>query len=139
MEGGLLSAAGQPQGEQKQVDCVEIYMPKSLEFLSELYRVLREMVSSRFGTNVLDGFSVYEVDGVFRGERFWEQRTLVIRILFDHAPSPHAESIEARVSRLGRYLAAHVAPREEEIWICHYPQTVTIFRGVKRLFGQEER
>ena len=69
-------------GERKQIDCVEIYLPKSIEFLSELYLFLREKVQHRLGQIVLDGFSTYEVDGVFQGEKLWEQRTLVIRLLF---------------------------------------------------------
>src|SRR5947199_4381312 len=71
-----------PWYEHKQVDCVEIYLPKSIEFLSELYQMLREKTMNRLGGLVLDGFSIYEVDGVFHGEILWEQRTLVIRILF---------------------------------------------------------
>jgi hypothetical protein len=39
----------------------------------------------------------------------------------------------ALIQTLGQEIAAKVAIREEEIWICHYPQTVTVFAGVKRL------
>jgi hypothetical protein len=69
-------------GEQKQIDCVEVYLPKSIEFLSELYRFLREKVTNPFDKVSLDGLSIYKVDGVFRGEKLWEQRTLIIRLLF---------------------------------------------------------
>ncbi len=81
MAGNELQLTEQPIGNRKQVDCVEIYLPKSIEFLSELYRFLREKVTNRLEQPVLDGFSVYEVDGAFQGEQFWEQRTLVIRLM----------------------------------------------------------
>ena len=120
-------------GDGHVVDCVEIYMPKSIELLSELYHFLREKVTNRFGELVLDGFSVYEVDGLFRGEQLWEQRTLVIRLMFLRPPGRNASSVEMRVTVLGREIAASVAKNEEEIWICHYPQHLRVFRGAKRL------
>jgi len=64
-----------PPVDEKQVDCVEVYLPKSIQFLSELYQLLRDKTTNRLGSLVLDGFSIYEVDGVFRGETLWEQRT----------------------------------------------------------------
>jgi hypothetical protein len=123
-----------PPGERKQVDCIEIYLPKSLEFLSELYRFLREKVTQRLGLVVLDGFSIYEVDGVFRGEQFWEQRTLVIRLLLVRPVLTPDLVVEGLINDLGREIVLQVARREEEIWICHYPQNLMIFRGLQRLF-----
>jgi hypothetical protein len=120
-------------GERKPVDCIEIYLPKSIEFLSELYQFLRDVVTNRFGRVILDGFSIYEVDGVFRGERLWEQRTLVIRLLFPRRFGMTATEADLIVESLGGAIATRVAAREEEIWICHYPQTLRIFRGAKRL------
>jgi len=131
--GRKLNLIDEPLGDRRQIDCVEVYLPKSLEFLSELYRLLREMVANRLGAVVLDGFSVYEVDGVFQGERLWEQRTLVIRLMFVQPQGPSAPGVEARVTALGRELASKVAGKEEEIWICHYPQTLRVFQGVKRV------
>ena len=117
----------------KQIDCVEIYLPKSIEFLSELYQMLRDKTTSRLGKLVLDGFSIYEVDGVFYGERLWEQRTLVIRILLiRNAETPTAQ-LEATILELGREIATRVAVHEEQIWICHYAQQLRIFTGLKRL------
>jgi hypothetical protein len=127
---GLINPA---PGRRRQVDCVEIYLPKSLEFLSETYQFLRKKVENRLGQVVLDGFSIYEVDGVFRGERIWEQRTLVVRLLLVRTVGKPAELLEATVEELGREIATKVAPGEEEIWICHYPQNLTVFRGMKRL------
>jgi hypothetical protein len=117
------------------VDCVEIYMPKSIELLAELYHFLREKVTNRFGEVVLDGFSVYEVDGLFRGQQLWEQRTLVIRLMFLRPPGRNISAVEMRVTLLGREIAANVAKNEEEIWICHYPQVLRVFHGVKRLLS----
>jgi hypothetical protein len=124
-----------PPSVRKQIDCLEIYLPKSLEFLSELYRFLREKVTTRLGHVVLDGFSIYEVDGFFRGESLWEQRTLIIRILFVK-PEVTAQ-LEAVIQELGREIASQVAVREEQIWICSYPQQLRVFAGLKRLFPQE--
>ena len=121
-----------PFGRRKQVDCVEIYLPKSIEFLSELYRFLREKVTNRLGKVVLDGFSIYEVDGVFLGEQLWEQRTLVIRLMFVRLVKAPADGLQGRIADLGRELAMKIAVKEEEIWICHYPQTLFVFKGLKQ-------
>jgi len=113
--------------EEKSADefeCVEIYMPKRLKYQSKLYGFLRAKVHQRLADIVFDGFSIYEVDGVFRGEVTWEERTLVIRILFPRSAVAPAASVKARISDLGQEIAETVAPDEEEIWICHYPQSV---------------
>jgi hypothetical protein len=122
--------------DRKQVDCVEIYLPKSIEFLSELYQMLRDKVKQRLGHVVLDGFSVYEVDGVFQGQTtLWEQRTLIIRVLFIRKASTPAGLLDAVILELGREIATRVAVREEQIWICHYAQNLRIFEGVKRILS----
>ena len=118
-----------PISQRRQIDCVEIYLPKSIEFLAEIYRFLRSKVEGRLGEVVLDGFSIYEVDGVFRGEKTWEQRTLVIRLLLIRTVGKPDESVQATVQELGREIAVKIAPHEEEIWICHYPVTLNVFRG----------
>ncbi len=120
-------------GERKQIDCIEVYLPKSLEFLSELYRSLRDMVDKPLGSIALDGFSVYEVDGVFRGQQRWEQRTLIIRLLLIRPADYTSRWLNDRITLLGKEISTKVAAGEEEIWICHYPQILTIFRGWKRL------
>ena len=133
MRGEKLRLTEPQPGDRRQVDCVEIYLPKRLEFLSELYRLLREKVTNRLGQVVLDGFSSYEVDGVFLGERLWQERTLVIRLLFIRTANKPANFIAATIQDLGREIASRVAAEEEEIWICHYPQNLFIFTGLKRL------
>src|SRR5436190_24036201 len=78
----LLDIVEQPETAKGQFQCVEIYLPKRLKHLSELYDFLRNKVTQRLGALVLEGLSIYEVDGVFRGaKQLWEERTLVIRIL----------------------------------------------------------
>jgi hypothetical protein len=135
MPSGELPFQQPPLPERKQVDCVEIYLPKSIEFLSELYQMVREKTRNRLGSVVLDGFSIYEVDGVFHGEVLWEQRTLVIRILFVQKVSTPPGLLEATIIQLGREIATSVAVREEQIWICHYAQNLRIFTGLKRLMS----
>lgn len=122
-------------GQRRQIDCVEIYLPKSIEFLAEIYRFLRSKVEDRLEQVVLDGFSVYEVDGVFQGEKTWEQRTLVIRLLLVRTLGKPEESVQATVRELGREIASAIAPREEQIWICHYPVTLNVFTGARRLIS----
>lgn len=124
-----------PSVDRKQVDCVEIYLPKSIQFLSELYQMLRDKTMNRLGGLVLDGFSIYEVDGVFRGETLWEQRTLVIRILLVRRADSPTGLLDTTIIELGREIATKVAVREEQIWVCHYAQNLRIFEGVQRLIG----
>jgi hypothetical protein len=121
-----------PPSDRKQIDCVEIYLPKSIDFLSELYDMLREKTKNRLSLVTLDGFSIYEVDGVFYGEKLWEQRTLVIRILLLRKAGTPADLLERIIQDLGGEIAANVAVSEEQIWICHYPQNLRIFTGLKR-------
>ena len=113
-------------------ECVEIYVPKKLEHLSELYNFLRKKLSERREGVVqavpIDGFSMYEVDGAFYGDRIYEERTIVIRILFKRAPSDDDGSIREKIRSLGAEVASTVAITEEELWISHYPQGVVIFR-----------
>src|SRR5947208_2208141 len=123
----------EPPRERKQIDCVEIYLPKTIEFLAELYQFLRETVKSRRGSIALNGFSVYEVDGVFRGEQTWEQRTLVVRLLLFRPAGHPAPPWERTIDELGRELATRIAVNEEQIWICRYPPDLTVFQGVKRI------
>ena len=130
MTGTELELTEEPLGERKQVDCIEIYVPKSIEFLSELYQFLREKIRNRLAQVVLDGFSIYEVDGVFAGEQEWEQRTLVIRLLLIRQRGSSVPQF-GTIQELGKEIARKVAPREEQIWICHYPQTLTVFKDRK--------
>jgi hypothetical protein len=114
-------------------ECVELYVPKKLEHLSEIFNFLRNKLSERErGVRQavpIDGFSIYEVDGAFYGERVYQERTLVIRILFKRAAAEDGKSVREKIRALGAEIAAAVAMSEEEFWICHYPQGVVIFRS----------
>jgi hypothetical protein len=116
----------------RNLECVEIYVPKKLEHLSELYNFLRAKLADRGEGRQqsvpIDGFSMYEVDGAFFSDRVYQERTLVIRILFMRAADDNEESIRAKITSLGREIATTVALTEEELWICHYQQGVVIFR-----------
>jgi len=135
--GRELGILEQPLGDRRQIDCVEIYVPKSIRFLAELYQFLREKVTNRLGWVVLDGFSIYEVDGAFRGARLWEERTLIIRLLFIRGADTSVLAVEAKIKEIGSEMATRIVVGEEQMWVCHYPQTLTVFRGLRKLATQE--
>ena len=83
----------------------------------------------------MDGYSIYEVDGVFRGEILWDERTLVIRLLLVRPAGKPEQSVNRLIRDLGNEIITKVAASEEEIWICHYPQSLTVFAGLKRLLA----
>lgn|GEM_PF-2029373 len=118
------------------LECVELYIPKKLEHLSELYKFLERKLAQRNidhrNSVPINGFSLYEVDGAFQGERVYQERTLVVRILFMRAPDDTSQSIQDKILNLGREIARTVALTEEELWICHYPQGVVILRPQDR-------
>jgi hypothetical protein len=114
------------------LECVEIYVPKTLEHLSALYAYLRKKLTDRkdgVAQDIpIDGFSMYEVDGAFYGDQIYQERTLVLRILFTRAAEDDADSIRRKIQSLGSEIATKVTLTEAELWICHYPQGVVIFR-----------
>lgn len=114
-------------------ECVEIYVPKKLETLAKLYAFLQEkLVERKRGIDQeasIDGFSLYEVDGAFYGHEIYQERTIVIRILFSRAGSDDDQSLAQKIRVLGREIATSVAIDEEELWMCHFPQGVVIFRS----------
>lgn len=117
--------------ETRAIDCVEIYLPKNLDYLSELYGFLRQLVTDRGGTAlILEGFSIYEVDGFFRGieGKHYQERSLVIRIMLFRPGTTDDLLLRGQVRDLGREIATRIAVKEEQIWICDFSQRVTIFR-----------
>ena len=114
------------------VECVEVYIPKKLEHLSEVFNFLRQKLvdrsEGRTDSVTIDGFSLYEVDGAFLGRTIYQERTLVVRILFARETSDEAAAIHRKILELGRDIATAVALSEEELWVCHYPQSVVVFR-----------
>jgi hypothetical protein len=119
--------------ESQVFECVEIYIPKNLEHLSELFNYLRKkLIERREGvlqSAPIDGFSMYEVDGAFYGEHIYQERTIVIRIFFRRTANETSETIREKIQSLGAEIASIVSITEEEFWICHYPQGVVIFRS----------
>lgn len=115
--------------ESNTFECVEIYVPKKLEHLSELYNFLRNRLDRTPGEeSAINGFSLYEVDGAFLGDRVYEERTVVIRILLRRGAQDDGAAMRKRIQVLGREVAETVAFTEDELWICHYPLGVVIFR-----------
>jgi hypothetical protein len=118
--------------EHRTIECVEIYVPKNVENLSELYRYLREKMMGRDEATrdaaIIDGFSLYEVDGAFYGDQIYEERTLVIRLLLLNDADTVATALDAQVATIGREIATAVARNEQELWICRCPQQMMIFR-----------
>jgi hypothetical protein len=118
------------------VECVEIYIPKKLEHLSEIFNYLRQKIvdrsKGRTESFTINGFSLYEVDGAFLGRTIYQERTLVVRILFGRESTEDASVIQRKILELGRDIATAVALEEEELWVCHYPQSVVVFRPLGR-------
>ena len=113
---------------------VEIYLPKRLRYLSGAYALFREELES---DNTLPprlyGFSIYDVEGAFRGRkrttgRIDDELTMVIRVFFDNRDlqaTPPEESreghdfdspLERKVYYLLDKLAEIVQAREKELW-----------------------
>jgi hypothetical protein len=120
-----------PDQQSQTFECVEIYVPKKLEHLSELYTFLSNKLDRAPGDEpavAINGFSLYEVDGAFLGDRVYQERTVVIRILLQRGAQDDGDTIRSRIRDLGREVAETVAFAEDELWICHYPLGVVIFR-----------
>jgi len=138
----VTSGDGHVAIERRTIECVEIYVPKNVENLSELYRYLRDKMMGRSkavpGTAMIDGFSLYEVDGAFYGDQIYEERTLVIRLLLLNADDVAATELDAQVGTIGREIATAVAGNEQELWICRCPQQMMIFRPMARATAVSE-
>lgn len=119
-------------GSERRFECVEIYVPKKLEHLSELYNYLRKKLADRKAgieqEVPIDGFSLYEVDGAFYGADLYQERTVVVRILMSKAEGADEGEMQRKINSLGREVAETVAIAEEELWIAHYPQGILILK-----------
>ena len=82
-----------------QVDVIEIYVPARLEYLASLYAWLDDELKGARSRALFLGFSLYEVNGAFRGRRkVYEERTIVVRLIFDvDACSRERDSREVRI------------------------------------------
>lgn len=127
---GVRVGGSASQHGYREYDCVELYLPKRLSYLSRLYDYLdsrlKKRKGRRTGTFTLDGFSIYEVDGAWRDDEteqvfVADERTLVIRVLLQRHEPDDADSLQQKIMELARDVAA-IAPKEKAIFISHYRQ-----------------
>lgn len=111
------------------IEILEAYVPARVEYLANLYVWLREQLYSH-PRPLLQGFSIYEVNGAFKGvERVYEERTAVIRIVFESpvdADQAESRAYEARIGEIGETLRLITKEQEEEIWLIRIPAHRTI-------------
>jgi hypothetical protein len=113
----------------REYDCVELYLPKRLAYLSGLYAYLhsrlQEPGDQQARAFVLDGFSIYEVDGAWRDQAteapVSDERTLVIRVLVQHNEESDPEAFRRKISELAQDVAA-LAADEKAIFISYHRQ-----------------
>jgi hypothetical protein len=105
--------------KQTAVEILEAYIPAKLEYLARLYEWLQAQLYSH-PKPLLQGFSIYEVNGAFHGKEVYEERTLVVRVVVESA-----RRRRARVGDLIRALLAELHAitqgKEEELWIIRTP------------------
>jgi hypothetical protein len=104
---------------KRRLQSFEIYVPKRAAYLSGLCRFLHRAVATRDPIR-LDGFTVYEVDGAYRGcAGPCEERVCVVRLILPTAiaeartPNPSVLELGRRVLRITRF-------KEEQVWIVRY-------------------
>ena len=134
-------AGGQPTQSVsfvREYDCVELYLPKRLAYLSALYAYLHKRLRERHDEQpralAFGGFSIYEVDGAWADpigeqpasvsptdEPSIDERTLVIRVLAPHNEEHDSESFRRQLNELAKDIA-ELAPGEKEILISYHRQ-----------------
>jgi hypothetical protein len=113
------------------VEILEVYVPARVEYLANLYVWLREQLYSH-PRPLLQGFSIYEVNGAFRGaDQVYEERTAVIRVLLDAGGDTAKErsTHEARIGEIARQFQEITKGQEEELWLVRIPAHRTIVPG----------
>lgn len=113
-------------------DCVEVYLPKRIRYLSKLYKYLIKRLKDKdkVGGLPIEGFTIYEGDGAWRDEqeqKIWDERTLIVRILFAPPKGSKEQDLNYKIMALGRDIGNKVGTGEKQIMICHYEQSVTVF------------
>lgn len=107
-----------------EIEILEVYVPARLEYMANLYVWLRDQLYSH-PKPLLHGFSIYEVNGAFRGEkRVFEERTAVIRVVFDvpiGSDDADRRAYEARVGEIAARFREITEQREEELWLIRIP------------------
>ena len=108
------------------VEIVEIYVPARLEYLSNLYGWLDKELNAGANQALFRGFSLYEVNGAFRGDvDVYEERTIVIRLIFDLPEAAESDKSDERMRR-GRIgdiiedVAQITKGQEEELWLIRF-------------------
>jgi len=119
LPGELTIREPKEEPEPWMVSIFELYIPKRTNYLSELYQFLHDAVTS--GASIrLDGFSVYEVDGAYRGKaQAYEERVCVVRLVLPKAIA-EARTPNPSVLEMGQKLLQITGFKEEEVWIVRY-------------------
>jgi hypothetical protein len=108
--------------ESHSADILEMYVPKRGAYLTKLYDFLNDAIKPMTEATLsppnvrLRGYSVYEVDGAYAGDRSYEERVLVVRLVFLKGDSFDHPTVRS----LARELVRITAEKEEEIWIIRY-------------------
>jgi hypothetical protein len=109
---------------------LEVYMPKRIAYLSGVYGYLKQELTAHSPERAaIQGFSVYSVDGAFKGkDQTYDEATLVIRIFFDAARLKMTNDdldseaaglvrLNAKVADIFTSLMGIADGNEEEIWV----------------------
>jgi hypothetical protein len=103
--------------KDQEVEIVEIYVPRRLEYLSELYRWLREQFEDPYAS-FLKGFSIYEVSGAYVGTMLYTEQTMVVRLIFELAVEDKAKpGHEDRINHIADNILRITEYKEEEVWL----------------------
>jgi hypothetical protein len=124
-----------PSPEREDVEVLEIFVPQRLAYLPGLYEFLREQLQSLGYEALFTGYSLFPVQGAFRGERIYDESTLIVRLIYDRTQFEHrtveaTKSVEnkelflrlvdQRIDDLAQYVIQITGTQEEEIWIMQY-------------------
>lgn len=124
-----------PSPEREEVEVLDLFVPQRLEYLPELYGFLREQLQSSGYEALFAGYSLFQVQGAFRGERIYDESTLIVRLVYDRtqleqdtvAETEGVENaemllrrVDKRVDDLAQYVIQITGTQEEEIWIMQY-------------------
>ena len=60
------------------IEVVEVYVPRNLEYLSPLYLWLKTELSQPESRALFRGFSLYEVSGAYVGSIDYTEQTLIV-------------------------------------------------------------
>ena len=111
---------------ERDVEVVEIYVPRRLEYLSELYKWLREQLEDPYAS-LLKGFSIYEVSGAYIGTRLYTEQTMVVRLIFELATEDKTQvAHEGRINHIAENILEITGFKEEEVWLIRTQAVKTV-------------